>query len=155
VKEIAVRVGRLYANPQFVTFVVVSGGAAATNVLSRLLLSLFLVYWAAVTLAYAVGMTVAFVLNKVVVFPNSDRPLSRNLIYFVIVNAIAFPQVLAVSWVLGGVLLPPLIGVTTGETLGHLIGVAAPAFSSFALHKFVTFREADPAAAPAAGEQNG
>jgi putative flippase GtrA len=155
VKAIAIMAHRLYANPQFAAFVVVSGGAAAMNVLSRLLFSLFLVYWAAVALAYAVGMAVAFVLNKVVVFPNSDRPLSHNLIYFVMVNAIAFPQVLVVSLVLGKLFLPPVIGVTAGEALGHAVGVAAPAFSSFALHKFVTFRESAPAAAPAAGEPHG
>lgn len=149
-KQLA-RAGALYANRQFLAFVVVSGGAAAVNVATRLLLSLALAYPAAVTLAYCAGMAVAFVLNKLFVFPGSTRSLGHNIVYFIVVNAIAFPQVLGVSWLLGELLLPPLVGVGIGETVGHAIGVASPAFSSFVLHKFITFRQDGARGAPAGG----
>ena len=143
--------GLLYANRQFATFLIVGAVAAGVNVGARLLLSVVLAYPAAVALAYAVGMAAAFVLNRLLVFPNSTRSLTHNVVYFIVVNAIAFPQVLGVSWLLGEVLLPPLLGIAAGETVGHALGVASPAFSSFALHKFITFRQDGARGAPAGG----
>jgi len=133
----------LYANPQFLIFLLVSGGAAGVNLAARAAFSLFFNYPVAVSLAYAIGMTVAFVLNMIYVFPNSAKSLSHKVVFFILVNAAAFPLVLAVSWVLGDLLMPRFINVSLAETLGHAVGVMSPAFSSFALHKFFTFRSVE------------
>jgi len=142
-KLLFAKIAALYANPQFLIFLVVSGGAAGVNLLARLAFSLAFTYPAAVTLAYAVGMTVAFVLNLIFVFPGSTKSMSHKVLFFILVNAAAFPLVLAVSWVLGDLLLPRIINVALAETLGHAVGVMSPAFSSFALHKFFTFRSVE------------
>jgi putative flippase GtrA len=133
----------LYGNAQFVTFVVVSGLAAMVNILARAGFSLFFSFGVAVALAYPVAMTVAFLLNRKYVFPNSTKSLSHNITFFVLVNAAAFPLVWIVSWVLGDLLLPSVMGPAPSEAIGHTVGVMSPAFSNFALHKFLTFRSVD------------
>jgi len=139
-----VRTIALYASPQFVIFLLIGGTAAGANLLARLGFSLFLNYPVAVSLAYGVGMMVAFPLNRIFVFRNSTKSLAHNVFFFVLVNLMTFPMVLAISWILGDFILPSFVKLSSAEMIGHTIGVMTPAFSSFALHKFLTFRSVEP-----------
>ncbi|MDC8011098.1 GtrA family protein [Tahibacter soli] len=128
------------ASPQFFKFVAVSGVAAATNFFSRMLFSLVAPYPVAIVLAYCLGMTVAFSLNRWLVFSESTNSLRKQMVFFVLVNLFGLAQTLVVSLVLAHWLLPWL-GVTTYvEEIAHAVGIAVPTVSSYLGHKYLSFR---------------
>jgi putative flippase GtrA len=128
------------ASPQFFKFVAVSGIAAATNFCSRLLFSLFAPYPVAIVLAYCIGMTVAFSLNRWLVFAASTNSLRKQMAFFVLVNLFGLAQTLVVSLVLAHWVLPWL-GVTAHvEEIAHAVGIAVPTISSYLGHKYLSFR---------------
>ena len=63
---------------RFARFVVVGGVAAVVNILSRIALSLTMSYELAIVVAYACGMTTAYVLNKLFVFSPSGRRIHQE-----------------------------------------------------------------------------
>jgi putative flippase GtrA len=129
-------------NAQFVRFVAAGGFAAAANYGSRFVFSHWLPYPAAITLAYLVGMTVAFSLMRQFVFDASGQPLLPQVMKFTLVNAFALVQTLAVSLVLARWLLPALGMREHVEGMAHLAGVMVPVFTSFVGHRSATFRPA-------------
>lgn len=125
---------------QFLAFLAVSGIAAAANVGSRILFSLALPYTAAIVCAFCVGISVAFVLNKLLVFRTATRPVQQQMLWFLLINLAALLQTLAVSLLLARWLFP-LTGYTLhAETVAHGIGVAMPAVTSFFGHRYFSFR---------------
>lgn len=127
------------AAPQFVRFVAVSGVAAAANFGSRILFSLVAAFPVAIVLAYCVGLSVGFLLNRLFVFARSTNSLRRQMAYFFIVNLVGLVQTLLVSLALVHVL--PALGVTVYvEAVAHAAGVAAPIVSSYFGHKYFSFR---------------
>lgn len=127
---------------QFGAFVAVGALAAAANWLSGLGLSQLVRFELAVALAYLLGMSVAFVLNKRWVFTNSGRALRGELSYFLVFNLIGFCVVWAASIGLADYLFPTLGLHWHPRALAHAIAIALPLVFNFLLHKFVTFRPA-------------
>jgi putative flippase GtrA len=134
------RVIGLYASRQFAWFLLAGGIAALANWLSRFIFNLFMSYAAAIVAAYALGMAVAFVLNKRYVFPYSRRTLAAEMSFFVLFNLAAFPAVWAIAYVLGERILPGVLPRQLALALGHGCAVAVPALVNFVLHKSITFR---------------
>jgi putative flippase GtrA len=132
---------KIFFSGQFLKFLGVSGISALIHWVSRLLISEFVEYWLAVVLAYAVGIGVAFVLNRIFVFSNSSKSLRQEISMFTVVNIAAFPFVVAISIALGSYILVPFFEVNTAQLIGHGIGVVSPVLFNFAAHKFITFRE--------------
>ena len=132
---------RVAASPrQFAKFVAASGLAAAANFGSRLMFSIVLPYAVAITLAYCVGMAIAFALNRMFVFSGSANSLRKQMVFFVLVNLFGLAQTLIVSLVLAHWLLPWL-GVTAYvEEIAHAVGIAVPTVSSYLGHKYFSFR---------------
>ena len=92
-------------NAEFVRFALAGGVAAAVNILSRWLLSLFMRFEIAVVIAYLIGMATAFVLTRQFVFKRSDRHVRIEAMRFALVNLAALAQVWVISvglaeWVL-------------------------------------------------------
>ena len=93
----------------------------------------------AVIFAYGVGILVAFSLNAIYVFPDSDRPRHRQMRDFVLVNLAFFPVVWALSLGLKEVLL--VIGWTFfTEAFAHGFAISVPMFATFLIYKFLIFR---------------
>lgn len=134
------RVIGLYASRQFGWFLLAGGIAALANWSSRFIFNLFMSYAAAIVAAYALGMAVAFVLNKRYVFPYSRRPVAAEMSFFVLFNLAAFPVVWAIAYVLGERILPGVLPRQLALALGHGCAVAVPALVNFVLHKSITFR---------------
>jgi putative flippase GtrA len=125
---------------QFAAFLVAGGLAALANILSRILLDTAVTYEVAILLAYLVGVTVAFLLNKRFVFKAAPGASAGQYGRFLLVNVVAFLQVWLVSVLLARFLFPALGFHNHGETIAHVIGVLSPVVTSFLLHKHFSFR---------------
>lgn len=132
----------LYVSPQFARFLVVGGVALTCHWASRFAFNAFVSYGWAIVLAYLVGIVVAFVLNKIYVFPFSTRSLNFEVFFFFLVNVAAFPVVWFVAYALGEWVLAPRMPREVALALAHGFAITLPVFVNFALHKFVTFRGA-------------
>lgn len=126
-------------SPQFARFVAVGVVAAAANVGSRLVFSLFAPYGWAIVLAYLVGMTTAYILNRMFVFQTSGRSKRDEYLRFSLVNLVALAQVWAVSEGLARYVFPTIGFHWHAETVAHAVGVATPIFSSYLGHKHFSF----------------
>lgn len=138
------RLADLFLSQEFLRFLLAGGTAAAAQWGSRFLFSQVVTFGWAVALAYLVGLTTAFVLNKLFVFGTSDRTVAREMTYFALVNAVSFPIVWIVSIVFGELLLPDFMSKPLAEAIGNGIGIISPVGLSFVLHKFFTFRKVTP-----------
>jgi putative flippase GtrA len=133
---------------QLALFLLVGGTAAGVQWLARFPLNRVMPFAAAVVVAYAIGMFIAFELNRRFVFPEGGDARHRQFVRFFLVNILSFATVWAVSVVLGSVILPRFMSLQAAEAVGHGLGVLSPALASYFLHKHFTFR-ATPAAASA------
>lgn len=126
-------------SPSFLRFLVASGVAALVNILSRMAFSTVLPYEVAIVVAFFLGLTTAFVLNRTMVF-RADGRLADQFGRFALVNAVALVQVWLVSVLLARWGLPAL-GVTWhAETIAHVVGVVSPVVTSYFAHRHYTFK---------------
>jgi putative flippase GtrA len=128
-----------FLSRDFLKFLVVGGFAAGVNFFSRILLSHFLTFVVAVVIAYLIGMMVAFVLSKVLVFQPETGRTAKQFYYFTLVNIVAVVQTVIVSVFLVDYLFPLLDYSYYPEEIAHFIGISVPIFSSFLGHKYITF----------------
>jgi putative flippase GtrA len=132
---------KYFLTKQFVLFLCVGATAAFLHWLSRIVLSRWLTFSWAVVCAYAVGMFVAFVLNRYFVFPNSTKSMHRQARDFFIVNLCFFPVVWGASMALNHWL--SLAGVVRfRQALAHGMAVAVPMVATFLIYKFLAFKDA-------------
>lgn len=124
---------------QFFRFLVTGGIAAAANLASRYLLNFVIIFEVAVVIAYLIGMTVAYVLARQFVFERSGRSVSSEFRRFAIVNLFALALVWGISVGLARGLFPAIGFTWHADDIAHLIGVLAPAISSYFGHRFYSF----------------
>ena len=124
---------------RFALFLMAGGISAAFNVASRIAFSQAVRYEIAVVLAYLVGMTIAYTLNRLFVFERSGRAVADEYVRFGIVNLVALAQVWIVSVGLARFLFPALGFAWHADTVAHVIGVAVPAVTSYFGHKHFSF----------------
>lgn len=124
---------------RFAKFVVVGCLAAAVNFLSRIVLSLWLAYPAAIAIAYLIGMATAFSMNRRYVFRDAGNRVHHQALWFVIVNVAALAQTLVISLLLADWLLPHFGIVRHAQIIAHAVGIVAPVFTSYLGHKHYSF----------------
>jgi len=129
-----------FLTKQFLGFLAVGGVAAFLHWLSRIMLSNWLSFSWAVTIAYAVGILVAFTLNSFLVFPRSEKPRNKQARDFVLVNLSFFPVVWLASIAISHA-LQALGMVRYTQALAHGIAVAIPMVATFLIYKFFTFKD--------------
>jgi putative flippase GtrA len=127
-------------NRQFALFVFAGGLAACVNFFSRMLLSHWLAYSAAIVVAYLLGMITAFTLNRLLVFKQVSHSMRHQVFWFTIVNVAAVLQTLAISLVLAEWLFPRMGFRWHPESVAHAFGVAVPVVTSFVGHKYLSFK---------------
>jgi len=125
---------------QVVRFVAAGGTAAVVNFGSRIVLSHVMPYAAAIVVAYCIGMTTAFVLNRIFVFPGARNALHSQAAWFIVINLAAVLQTLAISLILVEWLFPMLGFTWHAETVAHGVGVLMPVFTSYIGHKRYSFK---------------
>lgn len=95
--------------------------------------------WAVIS-AYIVGMTVAFLLNSVFIFPKSEKAMHTQARDFVLVNLSFFPLIWLVSVKVNNWL--KTVGMTShSEGLAHAIAISLPMLATFLIYKFFAFKE--------------
>jgi putative flippase GtrA len=125
---------------QFLKFLFVGATAALANWVSRIIFSFWMSFSLAISAAYLVGMTSAFLLNKKFVFPNSSRPIQKQIRDFTLTNLVAFPLV----WLMSIQIRNFLQGVgmvAYSEELAHMLALSIPTIVSFLIYKFLAFGE--------------
>lgn len=125
---------------EFMTFLALGTMAAITNLVVRYLLDFIMPFELAVVLAYITDMVAAFVLFRHGVFGNPGTPMRRQVIRFVRVNVLGLALTWAVSTLMACFVLPAVGWTFHAFEVAHLIGVAAPTFSSYFLYRLYTFR---------------
>lgn len=126
-------------NLQFLKFLVTGGIAALVNLLSRYALNVVMSFEAAVVVAYLLGMTTAYLLARRFVFDASGRSVASEVRRFVLVNLVALAFVWVISVGLARVVFPAMGMTWHADDIAHLIGVLAPAVTSYVGHRFYTF----------------
>lgn len=127
-----------FISAQFLLFLLVGATAAALNWIVRYAISIWFSYSVAVALAYCVGITVAFELNRRFVFTTSTKPVKKQARDFIFVNLLFFPVVWGASLLLKSLLLK--IGfVVYVEGIAHGVALTIPALLTFLIYKYITF----------------
>lgn len=128
-----------FLTKQFLKFLLVGGTAAGVNFLARIAINLWTSFFSAVVLAYFVGMTCAFILNRIFVFPESTRSLKLQIRDFCLTNFVAFWLVLGTSLGLKQIFENVGMNFYPAE-VSHLIAVAVPTVVSFLIYKLFAFK---------------
>lgn len=123
---------------EFLRFLGVGGIAALANLVSRYFLDFFLPFEVAVVLAYLVGMVVGFFLFQRMLFGGKGVE-ARRVMRFIWVNIFGATLAWAVSSIMARIILPAIGWEWHMFEVAHLFGVAAPAISSYFLHKHYTY----------------
>ena len=124
---------------RFALFLFAGGTAALVNILSRIAFNWLMPYEVAIVVAYLCGMTTAYLLNKRFVFASSGRGVASEYTRFALVNLAAVAQVWIVSVGLARLVFPAIGFACHAETIGHVIGVTIPVFTSYMGHKHFSF----------------
>lgn len=125
---------------RFARFLVVGGFAALINFLSGMMLRTWLAFAAAALVAYAIGMIVAFVLNRRLVFLGTSSPVHVQATWFVLVNMIGATLTVTIGVLFAHIVLPALQWSWYPDTVAHAIGIAMPVFTSYLGHRHLSFR---------------
>jgi putative flippase GtrA len=125
---------------QFLLFLCVGGLAAFLNWLSRILLSQWLFFDWAVTVAYGIGILVAFLLNSFLVFPKSTKPKKQQARDFFITNICFFP-VVWISAIEVNSILQYYEVIRYTEAIAHAIALGIPMLATFLIYKFIAFKD--------------
>jgi putative flippase GtrA len=126
--------------PRFVRFLAAGGLAAAANFGSRILLSEVMPYVPAIIIAYSIGMTTAFILNRLFVFDDAANNMREQIVWFTLVNIAAVLQTVLISLLFARIVFPWMGFDWHVETVAHGIGVAVPVVTSYYGHRKLTFR---------------
>jgi putative flippase GtrA len=125
---------------RFLRFLVVGAVAAAANFGSRIVFDLWTGFMTAVVLAFFVGVSTAFLLNRSWVFARTGRHWSREAAWFVVINLLGLAQTIVVTWLLASWLLPALGQTLLVAETAHAAGIAVPLVTSYLGHKHLSFR---------------
>lgn len=123
---------------EFARFLGVGGIAALANLCARYIFDFVMPFELAVVLAYLVGMVIGFALFQKMLFGGGGIE-TRRVVRFVWVNIFGATLAWAVSSIMARQILPALGWSWRPYEVAHLCGVAAPAITSFFLHKHYTF----------------
>ena len=126
---------------QFLGFLLASAIAAAANFGSRIVFSAWMPYVPAIVLAFFVGLTTAFFLNRTFVYRGAAHGVVRQAMWFTVINLVALVQTVLISVLLAKWLLPEFGWTWHAEEIAHAIGVVFPVASSYAGHRVLTFKK--------------
>lgn len=134
------RLGAKHSVIRFIRFLAAGGFAALINLVSRYLLTPLIGFEVSIIVAYLLGMAVAFILFRTLVFDRSGASVVTETYRFVTVNLIALTLVWTISVTLADAVFPAIGLRWHGEDIAHFIGTCVPAISSYIGHSTYTFK---------------
>ena len=126
---------------EFMRFLMAGGFAALVNFISRILFNRIVGFSTAIILAYLVGMITGFILFKILVFKPGKHHTAEEVAFFILINIAAVAQTWIISMVLYHLVLPRLDITSYAKASAHFVGIAVPAITSYAGHKYLTFKQ--------------
>jgi putative flippase GtrA len=137
---LAAAAGAGHSALRFIRFLAAGGFAAFVNLASRYLLTPVIGFKLSIVAAYLLGMLVAFILFRTLVFGRSGATIAVESYRFVIVNMVALTLVWGISVTLVSLVFPAIRLSWHAEDIAHFIGVSVPAITSYIGHSMYTFR---------------
>jgi len=131
---------KYFLSRQFFLFFLVGLSAVFFNWMSRIFLSQWLDFSTAVFVAYFVGMFVAFILNRNLVFPNTIKSLNSQILSFIATNLFFFPFVWFASIKINELLIYNNF-LQYNEEISHAIALSFPMMATFLIYKIIAFKE--------------
>ena len=125
---------------EFPLFVLAGSIAALINIISRIILTIFLDFEISVFISYLLAMITSFLLQRKYVFKSTKKSYKRSLAGFLLVHFVTLLQVWIVSFLLKFWLINFISSVSIVEFIAHSFGLGIPAFTSYFGHKYITFR---------------
>ncbi len=126
---------------RFIRFLSAGALAAFVNLSSRYLLTPVIGFKLSIVAAYLLGMVVAFILFRTLVFGRSGASVAAESVRFVIVNMVALCLVWVISVSLASIVFPAVGFEWHRQDVAHFIGTCVPAISSYIGHLTYTFRK--------------
>ncbi|MCX5516109.1 GtrA family protein [Kaistia algarum] len=135
---------------QFAGFVSIGIASAGLSLLARYAANQILPFEASVVVAHIVGMIFSFALNRLLIFPETQRSVWDELARFTLVNLMSLAIATGMSSWFYRIVLPALDIQAYSGVIAHLAGLGACTVPSFLGHKFFSFRQQEtrPAAPP-------
>lgn len=131
--------GSLADARRFVGFLLVGATSAVITLIVRYILNLVIPFEAAVALSHAVGVSIAFPLNKVFIFAQSKEHFQGQFFRFLLINLISLALSTLASSFFYRVILP-VIGVHFHpDVIANILGLACAAVPSYVGHKHFSF----------------
>jgi energy-coupling factor transport system substrate-specific component len=131
-------------NREVLRFLVAGTAAAGINWAAGMALARAMPFEAAIVLAYLIGMASGFTLNKLFVFPPTDRPLLAQVQGFAAVNLGGIVLVWVVAVALRRWIMPDMLfGLVPGGPIAHGLAIGVSCVTSYVGHRRVTFRPAE------------
>lgn len=129
-----------FFSKQFLKFIFVGGSAAVLNWLARYIFNFWFSFHLSILLAFFIGLSSAFILNSIYVFPNSTQSLSHQIKVFTITN-LSFLPIVGVFSILLNKLLNYFEIYLYSKEIAHGIALLSPTFLSFLIYKFWGFKD--------------
>ena len=126
---------------EFPLFILAGAFAAIINIISRIILTIFLNFQISVFISYLIGMVTAFLLQRKYVFKSNKKSYKKSFAAFSLVNLVALLQVWLVSLLIKVSLVNFISSVPLVEFIAHCFGVVIPVFTSYFGHKYITFSD--------------
>jgi len=126
---------------EFSLFVLAGSIAALINIISRIILTIFLDFEISVFISYLLAMITSFLLQRKYVFKSTKKSYKKSFSGFLLVHFVTLLQVWIVSFLLKFWLINFISSVTIVEFIAHVFGLGIPAFTSYFGHKYITFRD--------------
>ena len=126
---------------QFPLFILAGSIAAFFNIISRIILTIFLNFELSIFISYLIGMISSFLLQRKYVFKNTKKSYKKSFAAFSLVNLFALIQVWIVSLLIKLWLINFISSVPLVEFIAHCFGVGIPVFTSYFGHKYITFND--------------
>ena len=124
---------------EFPLFILAGSIAALINIISRIVLTIFLNFEISVFISYLIAMVASFLLQRKYVFKSTKKSYKKSFAAFSLVNVFALIQVWSFSLLIKFWLINFIASVPLVEFAAHCFGVGIPAFTSYFGHKYITF----------------
>ena len=137
------KIGSLLKNKglrkEFPLFILAGSIAALINIISRIILTIFLNFQISIFISYLIGMVTAFLLQRKYVFKSTKKSYKKSFAAFSLVNLFALLQVWIFSLLIKILLVNFISSIPLVEFIAHCFGVVIPVFTSYFGHKYITF----------------